>query len=429
MRTIGIFFFLFTLVAWSCTRDMREDIYSNSEETIDVEIVPLEDALQYLEEFLAETNMPPTKSGSTRKIATTETHYSKTLLSKSGESLPDAYIVNFENGEGFAVLGANTSVSSIVAVTYSGSLEEGFLDKIFTTDSLTVDVDGNEIDLSDFDFYSEEYDDYYVMVNDNNEQFMQYLILDGIEGSSGGGSSGGYATVEPMLNTKWEQGEWNKQGVYNQYCYKYTLFGKKKYVLTGCSTTAMASIVAYNEFPPILLVLKDTVDLSTIKTIENANSCADSSATDIGLLMGSIFHSVNPLFVLEAGTCITPAQIKKCMKKFKYSDVEKLNASSFNSTLKSKTSKMLKEGKPVFISAMSGLSGHAWVIDGAKYSGTTWMVNCIWGWKDGRYNGYYSSNCFNPAGEKYTWHFRVITYSIPEYNDENKDEYKVEINF
>lgn len=195
----------------------------------------------------------------------------------------------------------------------------------------------------------------------------------------------------------------------------------------------MASIVAYNEFPPILLALKDTVYLSTIKNVKDANNCADSSATDIGLLMGSIFHSVNPLFVLEAGTCITSAQIKKCMEKFKYSDVEKLNANSFNSTLKSKTSKMLKAGKPVFISAMRFLSGHSWVIDGAKYSGTTWMVNCNWGWKEGIYNGYYSSNCFNPTGKKYNWHFRVITYSIPEYNDEyndeNKDEYKVEIDF
>lgn len=236
MKATHIFFFFITIVVWSCAMDMREDIYSNSEETIDVDIVPLEDALQYLEEFLAETNMPPTKSGSTRKIATIETHYSKEVLSKSGESLPDAYIVNFEDEEGFAVLGANTSVSPIVAVTNKGFLEEGFLDKDFSWNTITVDVDGNEIDLSDFDFYSEEYDDYYVMAMAPNNGLLQAIIIDGITvGEGGKGSSyGRYATVEPMLNTEWEQGKWNEAGVYNQYCYKYTSSGNKKYVLTGC---------------------------------------------------------------------------------------------------------------------------------------------------------------------------------------------------
>lgn len=63
MKAIRIFFLCFITVVWSCNRDVLENVNSISEETISIEIVPLEKALQKLEEFLAGTNMHPSKSG------------------------------------------------------------------------------------------------------------------------------------------------------------------------------------------------------------------------------------------------------------------------------------------------------------------------------------------------------------------------------
>lgn len=433
------------IFAIACSKEMTDMNSSHACREVSVEIVPLEKALQNLDAFLASSGMLQTKAGISREVSNVETHYSRWRVTKSGEAIPDAYIVNFTEENGFAVLGANTAVSPVVAVSYKGSLEAGFLEKNFTSDTLTCDVDGNEVDLSTFDFYSEEDDDYYVMAElneriSNVKSFMQEILLSGIENDNsgspvpGGGNGSSwnnppvppvddsdedrrqFATVAPMLKTKWNQGDWNKVDAYNRFCYKYTLFGRKRYVLAGCSTTAMASIVAYNNYPTHLYVLNDEVDLTSIRLVENANGSmvAPESAVDVGLLIGGIFNSVNPMFVLKAGTCITAEQIKKCLQFFGYSDVQKLSAGNFNSSMKSATSRMLSEGKPVFLSAMHGLTGHSWVIDGAEYSGNTWMVDCDWGWS-GLYNGYYSSDCFNPLGKAYNWHFRLITYSVPEH--------------
>lgn len=385
------------------------------------EIINIDDALNNLNNYLISSDMTLTKSGENRKIASIETHYSKIIIPKSGETIPDAYIINFEGNCGFAVLGANSSVAPVVAVTESGFLEKGFLDTEDVNNSITYDVNDNEIDLSNFDFYSKEYDDYYVMTgdDDNYTRYKQQTLRAMIDAALHGGGDDGYrhAIVEPMIKTKWDQGEWDAMDAYNQFCYKFTITGQKKYVLAGCSTTAMAQLVAYNEFPTELYVLNTLVDLSTINNIENANdnTISAKSAQDVGLLLGSIFHSVNPLFVWKAGTCITARQIEKCMELFGYTDVQRLCSNYFDHSLKDETSRMLTEGKPVLLSAMHGINGHSWVIDGSCYFDDDWMLHCNWGWS-GLYDGYYAEDCFKPHNIQYDCHFRLITYSIPEYN-------------
>lgn len=47
-----------------------------------------------------------------------------------------------------------------------------------------------------------------------------------------------------------------------------------------------------------------------------------------------------------------------------------------------------------------------------EYDHNNWMFHCNWGWS-GTMDGYYASNCFNPDDSNFTWHFRLITYSVP----------------
>lgn len=385
-------------------------------------VVPIEEALEKLDAFMNSVNLVNTRSGMKREIETIETHYDKDASGTRAAKIPDAYLVNFKNEEGFAVLGANTSVTPIVAVTEKGSLEPGFLDMVFDDNPITEDVDGNIIDLATFDYYSEEYDDYYVMQTAPKKQLLQDFLKDGI-GHTGGGHATEYATCDPnLLSTKWSQGTWDLQGVYNRYCYKKKTFGGKKYVKAGCSTVAMASIVARNKYPTNLYVNDNLINYSEITKYETPlqNKATEAMKEGVALLIGSIFHSVDPVFRWKAGTCITPEEIKACFEKFGYTNVKKYGDSTFSPTLMKATSDMLANRKPVFVSAMPlGKDGHSWVIDGSHYEEDDWKVFCKWGFNNGECDGWYSTNCFKPdpdsANEykEYTWHFRVVTYDIP----------------
>lgn len=398
-------------------------------------IVPIETALEKLYAFMDSTNLAFTKSGNSRIIENVETHYSKNKsYTKSGEIIPDSYIVNFTQNEGFAVLGANTAVTSIVAVSEQGNLESGFLDIDFDDIQYTEDIDGNIIDLDTLNLYSEEYGDYYVMRMAKEKAIIQECLSNGIAAGSGSSTSSTvrYATTGIGYSyfnhsTNWAQGKWDERGVYNRYCYKVKAIKGKKYVLAGCSTTAMATIVAFNEYPTNLYVLGKKVDYKTIKSVKDplSKQSTEEIKEGVGLLFGSIFHSVDPLFCLKKGTCITPEEIKRCFQTFGYENVKKYEDSSFSSSLKKAASDMLKNGKPVFISSMkkhNPLGGHSWVIDGSCYDDDTWMVHCDWGW-GGECNGFYSSGCLKPKSVsdakeygEYTWHFRVVTYDVPTDN-------------
>lgn len=137
---------MISIFAIACSKEMTDMNSSHACREMSVEIVPLEKALQNLDAFLASSGMLQTKAGISWEVSNVETHYSRWRVTKSGEAIPDAYIVNFTEENGFAVLGANTAVSPVVAVSYKGSLEAGFLEKNFTSDTLTCDVDGNEVD-------------------------------------------------------------------------------------------------------------------------------------------------------------------------------------------------------------------------------------------------------------------------------------------
>lgn len=178
----------------------------------------------------------------------------------------------------------------------------------------------------------------------------------------------------------------------------------------------MAQIVEYNKFPTNLYVNKNLIHYDKIDFSDAEKLVEPKYQDDVSLLIGSIFNNVKHLFTVKRGTCITPRQIELCMRKFKYSNVQRLCSNKFDDTLKSETSKMLAAGKPVFVSGFGKCcDGHSWVIDGSQYDGDNWLVYCSWGWSSG-YNGYFSTSCFQPdTSEKaYSRRFRLITYDIPD---------------
>lgn len=435
---------LFAFCMAGCSDSENQVPFEGNEETQDeskqfcsesISVIPLEDAMSSLEQFLSEVegDFCATRAGSTRKIESVDVHYSDLYATRSGESLPDAYIVNFEDDEGFAVLGANTAVASIVAVT-----EKGHIDPV--TLSVQEGQEDNP-DMSNFNWYCEEDDDYYTMgpntgivtesiknaiikLDDGNQTIPEGGGDSGNGGNGGNGGSGNggngngsnqYMTCSPLVMINWSQGSWGTPNVYNKYCYKTTLGGGIQYVHAGCSTIALSMIVATNEFPTNLYVHGTLLDYAAMRTYSNATWLPAEDQEYVSLLIGAIFNNVSKTFELDAGTCITPTAIKNLMPSMGYTNVAMLSGSNFDSSMLSRVSSMLQGRKPVFVSAIEGLlGGHSWVIDGATYMSGEYKLHCNWGW-GGIDNGYFDSSCFNPSsvGNDFSWHFRVISYDIP----------------
>ena len=108
----------------ACTQEKSAPIENDlSENSDELRVVSVEDALQHLYQFLSETQMTKTVSGEDRTISSITPHYSDKPLTKSGDSIPDAYLVNFADESGFALLGANSSIAPIIAVIETGSTD------------------------------------------------------------------------------------------------------------------------------------------------------------------------------------------------------------------------------------------------------------------------------------------------------------------
>lgn len=437
----------FTIIAGCSVKEplLNENDEAIEELTVSSEIIPLEKALSGLEQFLKEADWP-TKSMSGRRIRSVDTYYS-TSPTKSAESLPNAYIINFEANEGFAVLGANIYVDDIVAVTERGSIDPETLCIAFESSSdelLEEDWDPEELSPDALPTYCEEDEDFY-SISTPAPSFIRECIMLAIdeerntkpEGeSSGSWTSGGgtntstsprpepLATVSPLLDYSWGQ-----RSPYNKYCFRRNLAFKKKSALTGCSTTAMAMIVAANRYPDVLTINDTLIVWSDITSKYTASLLDEPEQNQVALLMGSIYNDVCKI-AIKGATLITPEQIKKQFKRFKYSNVRKYKSSSLSNEMIRAASSMLEKGKPVFISAIpkQWRYGHSWVIDGAKYSAEeTYLLHFNFGWR-GKCNGYYSTSCLNPTkaveydipyeydkedDHFYSWHFRLITYDVP----------------
>lgn len=106
--------------------------------------------------------------------------------------------------------------------------------------------------------------------------------------------------MEPILNISWGQEE-----PYNKYCNRRNLVGKQKPALTGCSATAMAMIVAHNEYPQTLVINGENINWAEMKKDTLAGNLTSKGKDDVARLIGSIYNFVNK--IAQPGfTLITP---------------------------------------------------------------------------------------------------------------------------
>ena len=119
--------FCFLLILIGCS---EETLDINFRESIPVDginqddVVPIEKAIKGL--YLMMDAMPvKTRSGCTRQIEAISVCGGNSITRSNGYSLSDtvAYVVNFADNQGFAVLGARYSLEPIYALTEKGTLD------------------------------------------------------------------------------------------------------------------------------------------------------------------------------------------------------------------------------------------------------------------------------------------------------------------
>ena len=429
--------------------------------------------MQTLDEFLNETepDMLPTKSGSARRILSVDTYYAPAGTKSSSletaanllDEEPLAYIVNFDDDEGFAVLGATTKVAPIIAVTEKGNLDPlslELLDSPIHDAEINPDDDDDTVEDEDDDvvmpmmnadsvYYSIEDDEYYSDINldvskeltadllknamcserisydDSSHPQSETVVTYGNSSDFGSGVAL-YAEKSPLLKTNWGQ-----ESPYNYYCKR----ALRKEAAVGCSAVALGMILTCNEFPDVLVVNSDTLDWKAMKTHPSIYyGLSDRGKEYVKKLLASIFYNVSRIATSEY-TMITPRQIELRIKALGYANVVRHKSRKFDNNLLQKVSNMLEANKPVFISCVPAKlsKAHSWVIDGAKYKNGDYLIHMNLGWY-GTSNGYYVIDALNPeyaeefdslnhtydedSDYTYTYNFRLITYDIPDSDTE-----------
>ena len=430
----GIFLTLLPII--SCKKDIEiEEI--NIIETVENEsfIIPINQALDDLYDFLNCTGLNDSKSGSSsRQIKEISYITSKTLEMGCDDSKGDEgidtllYLINFSEEKGFAVLAADRRLSSpILAVSDSGDLSP--LD--FSQAEIEDMLDGDE-DLSNFIFYNEDDDDYYVgslqgssiipkmiadyatdeMVKIKNQTFSHDVV-------AYANTTVTLDSISPLLETDWHQ-----DSPFNDRSPK----RKGTRAPAGCVAIALAQIMAYHEYPKTVYydgVQCDWKEIKKNKYSQKSPIISQKGYTQVGYLLRKIGYYSDMLYFRKFSFA-TPAAAKRCLTSFGYQNVQKHTGYHESVILN-----MLKANNPVFIAAISGtVNGHAWVIDGYKIrkkAGRTYtLLHCNWGWR-GLCNGYYYSGIFDlnkkatevqedkkgSNDRNYDHWYRIISYDNP----------------
>ncbi|MDY0152244.1 MAG: C10 family peptidase, partial [Candidatus Cloacimonas sp.] len=215
-----------------------------------------------------------------------------------------------------------------------------------------------------------------------------------------------FRDVSPLLSTVWGQGTY-----YNDLCPTGTP--------VGCVATAMAQIMRYWSFPTVGTGthtytyggITHNVDFGATTynwaAMPNYINSANTSVATIGYHAGV---SVNMQYDPSGSGAYSNEVPEAMINHFRYASTtvysnRNPNATVWNNLLKGE----LDNARPVYYSGYSpGSGGHAWVLDG--YSGSDYHVN--WGW-NGTYNGWYSIDALNPAGENFSSSQGAVTGIYP----------------
>lgn len=348
---------------------------------------------------------PGTRSGKAREITGTEVITGAVVPTRSsyyGVSSSDTllYVFNFGDNDGYSVVSpiihdkdSNLSGNNILCITESGNMS-GILSVAAAMDE-DYDPYMSPFDDSDDEYLDDDpYDGDALDGEEDGSGFITALLIQsgimpvkaedpkqpidpnnpggyapgGGDGSYTGGNGSGWTNwsqiggIDPLLETKWDQ-----KSPYRDMVQGNIFYGDNRYP-AGCVAIAMCQICAYYEYPKTFW--GQTLDWSQMKTVGVFNNGRINMGT-------SEAQKSVATFIANTGLCAglnysksgTSGSARKA--KFAFKEMGYKNLKKYLGYKDGKILNMLKDGRPVFLTAVRKetifkWSGHAWVLDGYR---------------------------------------------------------------
>lgn len=305
------------------------------------------------------------------------------------------YIVEFENGQGSAILGADKRIDSVVAI-----LDESSITKDDFVRAMSGVEDGN---ISTYIAKCISNSIANTLNTETRSGIIQRPTSNWVENDTIN-----IRKQNPILNTKWHQ-----RAPYNSYCITQNFDGSNVVCVAGCVPIAAAQTIAHNMFPTNLIINGISFDWSLIDDCYYGATPSLAAKDEVARFVHEIGLNINAVYG-ENSTSASTHNVVGLLNEIGYSNVAYVDYDYndvFDMVYTNKYPTIIK-GNDV-----DDNSGHAWVIDGCfnftvnSYlcsipansinvtrtyigSSTTRKVHCNFGW-NGYCDGYYSDGVFN----------------------------------
>lgn len=402
--------------------------------------VSVEEALSHLAHALQPSEDEVTRSDyAERRIgAVRPVKAGEVFAATRAESLPDVgdlfYLVEFENGEGSAVLAADRRMSPIYAILDETVLSPADFSGVATraeNDEAPADIKDYLVDL----MKAAAYNDISTADENDGESDDSDGESDNDGGVSGGGGIGdpGGPTIPtkpliptpstwydeevqtiivcrqtPLLETKWDQG-WP----YNNLC-----FDKLGNVCpAGCVAIACAQIMFYHREGETITVTGKTFNWELLEEFKYEHPTRSAAARDE---MARFIRHLGSALVMKYDENGSTSNINRAEALFKHLNYKGTDAATFSDHI-NVARNLINKKLPFYLRGISANSnsGHAWVVDGwneyyNRYTITkydlegnivsvestdgprTQVIHCNFGWA-GECDGYYCVDLFNTS--------------------------------
>ncbi|WP_196889317.1 C10 family peptidase [Aureivirga sp. CE67] len=309
------------------------------------------------------------------------------------ENNPAFYIVNYEGG-GFVIISGDRRMEPVLAFSETNTFDTeekyypgGLVGWIYETKTDIEILRRNDERPSALveklwkKFESEDVDMLSTKQMKSSSDCTPYNVQRGPYISTTWGQSCGYNSMTPA----------NDCGPCDHY-------------YTGCVATAMAQIMKYHQYP---------------SNYNWAGMPDNYGTTSTAILMADIGEAVNMDYGCDGSSANTNSEAAPSFTgDFNYSSASfaDFNITTVTNELNVSKPMILKGGKNTgwwIFGVYSG--GHAWVCDGYLNTidpceGNTLKLRMNWGW-NGSYDGWYSSNNFNPGSKTFNYK-RGMVYNI-----------------
>lgn len=456
------------IVAVSCQKEFtyiynyNESDFQHSNPTLSQLDIALSDLNNTLDYIYSETR------SNKRKIYSKE-HIKpfiipSTTRTGSPVELPDtlAYIIPFENNEGYAVLGVYDDFSAIYSIAENGTFD---MEKFEA--AVKYEVENNILSTQEYKQRILDNLQNKEPIYQSDDSFVYSLIagsiIDDIIDQPLPLDTTTIYTPSPVIQTdsikyvyfqdyypEMMSTMWHQEHPFNLLCKNQN----NEVCPAGCVVIALAQIMAYNEYPEQEQFHNYVISWDFVKQYRNLTTYPNDSLMSL-LLSNLCFelgksHNCNVKYSPK-GSSANTWRARRTLDNYNYKDVDRRYGFSSNDI--DAAINMIKNNKPVYIDSFTSGEGHAWVLDGyivrqpvikvehlcadgSSYNTYTnlekqRLFHCNFGW-GGKHNGYYKvQDSFNtehrypdgdsfeisyaPVGDKhylYNRYFNIIVYNL-----------------